>query len=216
MDADRHPQAHRARRGAHAPDPADHPLHLARGAACHLRVPIAVEQQQHGVAAPLHESGAVLVGGREELLEDHVQDVAHLLGADLAAAGELLRQVRETGDVREHGRAVDRAVRHVGHVAQPVDHEAGHIRRQHGRAVSNPTRHPAPLPWLQPYFASRGEPSTESSAFSAGVRSYPSRASPREARVRHVTVMVLATLTWSPWGSKTMSVTVLVPAVPNA
>ena len=71
VDADGHAQAHGARCGADAPDAADHALHLARGAARHLGVPVAVEEQQHRVAAPLHERRAVFVRGGEQLL-DHV------------------------------------------------------------------------------------------------------------------------------------------------
>ena len=84
---------------------------------------LAREEEQDGVAAPLHEPGAVVVGDREKLREAGVEGVAHLLGADLALAGETLGHRREAGDVDERERALDLLMAVVRITEKPVDQE---------------------------------------------------------------------------------------------
>jgi hypothetical protein len=59
MDAHRHPERHRAGRGADPADGTHRPLHLRSRPARSCRVVIALEQQEDGVTAPFHETGSV-------------------------------------------------------------------------------------------------------------------------------------------------------------
>ena len=127
---DRHAKRDRAAAGPETPDAIERPLHLPRGAACALLVDGPVEEQQQGVAAPLEQAGAVVVGLVEQRHEDAVERVPHQLRADLAAAREALGQRGEARDVDEHHRALDLPMQVVGCLPQPVDDEPRHVRRQ--------------------------------------------------------------------------------------
>ena len=108
-----------------------HPLQrmphaVGRAARADGMVP-AAEQQQHGVAAPLQQVGALLVRRGQEPHEGVVEDVAHLLGADPPSPREALRQAREAGDVDERERALDDAPRRPA-LGQPFDQHVGDVR----------------------------------------------------------------------------------------
>ena len=82
-----------------------------------------VEEQQHRVAAPFHQTSAVRVGRVEEFAEDEIEGVAHLLGPDAPPPGEPLGQRGEAGDVGEDSGAVDGAEGALGVCLQPVHHQ---------------------------------------------------------------------------------------------
>jgi hypothetical protein len=130
VDADRHAQHHHARRGAH---PADHlqrrphPVRCPRGA---LGVVRPLEEQQDGVPAPLHEIGAVVHGLGEQPRERGTEDVAHLLGTDLALAGKALGQPGEAGDVDEGEAAGHTQVPIVRARRRPAEKQPGDVRQQ--------------------------------------------------------------------------------------
>jgi hypothetical protein len=86
------------------------------------------EQEQDGVAAPLDDARSVVVRDREQLGERLVEDVVHLLGADLALLRQPLRQAREAGDVDEGERAVDLPVAEIGCNSHPFDGELRDVR----------------------------------------------------------------------------------------
>ena len=115
-----HPELHLAGAGRQPPDHAEAGAHPEGGAARALRVVVTVEEQQHGVAAPLHQVRAVRVGHAEQLGERHVQRVAHVLRPDLAEPRQSLGESREAGDVREDHRALDATVGPVRCRAEPV------------------------------------------------------------------------------------------------
>ena len=106
------------------------PLHLPGRAAGAQLVVRAVEQQEQGVAAPLEEAGAPVVGLVEERAEHAVERVAHQLGADLALPGEPLGQRGEARDVDEDERCLELLVAGVRRRAQPVDDQPRHVRLQ--------------------------------------------------------------------------------------
>ncbi len=149
MHADRQPQAGRAGRGPDPADPAEHPAHLERRPARQGRVLLALEQQQHGVAAPLHQPRAVTERDGEQIGEDRAQDVAHLLRADRPRARQPLGQGRESGDIDKRERAVDLAVHGVRGVPEPVDDQVGHVRAQ-DLAVTHPVSPPKGSYWRLP------------------------------------------------------------------
>ena len=92
-----------------------------------LRRIIAGEQEQQGVAAELQETAVLLVCHAEEVGEAPGDRVGHLLGADPAELRELLGELRESGDVREHEGPVDRVVAHTPVLRQPLEREAGKV-----------------------------------------------------------------------------------------
>ena len=139
VDADRHPQTQRAAARAQAPRRTHDPLHLIRGAASPRRVLGTLEEQQRRVATPLDQPGAVFVGGREQGLERDVDQLGHLLGADLAPRAEHLGHPGEAGDVREDERAVVHAMTFLGPVPQPLEDERRHIRAEQLVVVTEDT-----------------------------------------------------------------------------
>ena len=128
VDADRHAKRDRSRVRADASDTTHGALHLESGPAGPPFVLVAVEEQEHGVAAPLDHPGAELVCAREALGETLVEDLVHLLGPDLASAGEPLRQVGEARDVDERERALDPPVDALGRLSDPLDDETRDVR----------------------------------------------------------------------------------------
>jgi hypothetical protein len=130
VDADGHPERHRFSARADPPDLRDPPLHLDGGAARPRGMVVAAEEQQDGVAAPLDEPRSLDVGGGEQVGEAAVERVAHLLRADLPAAREALRQLREAGDVDKRDRALDRLPPGRRLIPDPVDEQPRHVRRE--------------------------------------------------------------------------------------
>ena len=129
VDADRHPERHGA---ARRPERADRPQrgpHVVGGGAGAGRVAGAGEQQQDGVATPLHEVGALAPGVGEQGREGGVEQVAHLLGPDVALAGQPFGEPREAGDVDERQRAVDLHVAVVAVRRLPGAQQVGDVRR---------------------------------------------------------------------------------------
>jgi len=94
------------------------------------------EEQENGVATPLDHSGAEVVGAREELGEAGVENLVHLLGADLALAGEPLGQIGEAGDVYEGKRARDLLVTRSRVIAEPLDRQPRNVR-DHSRRIQH-------------------------------------------------------------------------------
>ena len=135
VDADRHSQADRATARPQGPDATHRALHLPGAPAGSQHVPGTVEQQRRRVAAPLDQAGAIVVGGVEQCRERGVDQVGHLLGADLPAGAEQLRHAGEARHIREHERAVELLVALFGPVAQPVLDERRHVRDEPIRAT---------------------------------------------------------------------------------
>ena len=130
VDANRHPQRDEPRRGAQL---AGRPhLRCMSSAARQARASCsgAVEQEQDGVATPLDHAGALGVGDRQQLGEAVVEQVVHLLGADLALLREPLGERGEARDVDEGKRPLDLLVSRVRRLAQPLDRDSRHVRRQ--------------------------------------------------------------------------------------
>ena len=111
VQALRHPQRHLPGRRLQPPDVAQHAAHAERRAARAGEVPVALEEQQEGVAAELQEVAAVGVGDAEQRAERRADRLDELLGALAAAAREALGELREPGDVREQQRGVERVDR---------------------------------------------------------------------------------------------------------
>ena len=109
VDPDGHAQIDLPRRRRRLADPLQAPTHPRRRPRGPRRVVLPIEQQQDGVASPLDQPGAVLVGDREELGEGRVQDVVELFEAHLPLAGEALGHLGESGDIDECDRACDLA-----------------------------------------------------------------------------------------------------------
>ena len=126
VHANRHPQPDRPAARLQPAFTADHRLHLDCGAAGTADVLVALEQQEDRVSPPLDHSRPVIVSGGDQVPEQGVDQPRHLLGPDLPDGREHLRHPRESGDVGEHQRAVERAVPGFRLVAQPVGYERGH------------------------------------------------------------------------------------------
>jgi hypothetical protein len=127
MDADRHPQLHKARRRAKDPEPAQLTLHRRSGPGGTRRMLGLVEQQEHGVATPLDDTRAVVVGDVEQPAEAQVERVVHLFGANLALARQTLGHGREPGDVDKRERPLDLSVPSVRRLAQPADQKPRYV-----------------------------------------------------------------------------------------
>ena len=91
-------------------------------------VVIVLVQQEDGVAAPFHETRAVVVGDAEQLREQGVEDVVHLLGADAPATSQALGHRGEARDVDERQGARDLAPRGTRRLAFPIENEPRHER----------------------------------------------------------------------------------------
>ena len=109
-----------AQRGAH-------PVRRAAGARARAPGP----SKSSSTASPPHFTSPApsSYATSEQLRERRVEGVAHLLGTDLATAGEPLGQLGEAGDVDEGQRCRRRrGTGLLGCVAQPVDDQARHVR----------------------------------------------------------------------------------------
>ena len=118
------------RRGAELARGLDLPLHVERRTAGAGLVSGTVEQEQDGVATPLDHAGTLGVGDRQQLGEARVEQVVHLLGADLALLRKSLGERGEARDVDEGERARDLA--NPGGVAraEPIDEQTRHVGSQ--------------------------------------------------------------------------------------
>ena len=130
VDPHRHAERDVAGRAQHPSAFAQGSAHPVRGPAGARGVILALEQQQDGVAAPLDEAGTVPVGDLEQLGEDVVEQIVHLLRAHLALARETFRQLGEPRDIGECERAGDLA--NPGGVAraEPIDEQTRHVGSQ--------------------------------------------------------------------------------------
>ena len=81
VHADRHPQPHRTGRGRAPSHARKRLLHADRGCGRALRVILAAEEQQDGVAAELQQVGLLRVGAPDQLAERGVDDACDLLRA---------------------------------------------------------------------------------------------------------------------------------------
>ncbi len=107
-----------------------------------LRVVVAAEEQQDGVAAELEQVGVMRVGPADELAERGVDHARDLLGALAAALRERLGQIGEAGDVGEDERPLEALGALRRRVAQPVDGHPRHERPQGiGRSVEPSSSH---------------------------------------------------------------------------
>ena len=128
VHADRHPQHDRAGRGGQPADHAQRRPHPVGRAGCAVRVVVPLEEQQHGVAAPLDQVGAVVADLGEQAGERRAEDVAHLLGADLALARQPFGEPGEAGDVDEGDGPVHAHVPVVVTGGHPATEEPGDVR----------------------------------------------------------------------------------------
>ena len=87
------------------------PVHAQRRPSSAAAVVWAVEEQQKRVTAPLEKVGALVLGIRQQLAEDSVEEVAQLLGALSAPAGQPLGEGREARDVEQQQASIDDSVR---------------------------------------------------------------------------------------------------------
>ena len=147
---DGHAQHHGPRRRrdpADAPHGGPHPEHRPCGT---QRVVGALEEQRHGISAPLDQVGAIGLGHVQQRREGGVEDVAHLLGADLALAGQAFGQPGEPRDVDEGEGSADAHVSVVRAGRGPREQQLRDVRNQprdrryrrvgHRRRRSNPLR----------------------------------------------------------------------------
>ena len=109
-------------------------------------VPLALEEQQEGVAAELQQVAAVGVGDAEQRAERRADRLDELLGALAAAPREALGELREPGDVREQERGVERVDRRPGPSDEVAQHDVGDVGVQPPRearpvAIGSRARH---------------------------------------------------------------------------
>ena len=129
VDAAGGAQDHRAHRRTQVTDPAEHPVHAPGRAGGPQRVPEALEQQQHGVTAPLQQVRALHLGDVDQRGEHGVQDVAELLGAGPALLREPLGQAGESRDVEHHQAGVQLPVREAVTGGRPPGQQPGQVGR---------------------------------------------------------------------------------------
>ena len=129
VDAAGGAQDHRAHRRAQVADPSEHPVHAAGRAGRAEGVVRTVEQQQHGVATPLEQVRALVLGNRHEGREHGVQDVAELLGPGAPLPRESLGQAGEARDVEHHQAGVQLPVREAVAGGRPPGKQPGHVGR---------------------------------------------------------------------------------------
>jgi hypothetical protein len=91
------------------------------------------EEEQERIAAELEQAAAVLVRDPQELGERRVDHVRELLRAGLALLGESLRHRSEAREVDERERAREIAPLRLRRLTEPLDHDAGNVRRQVAR-----------------------------------------------------------------------------------
>ena len=90
VDAARHPELDRAGGRLAARHGLDLALHVGGSAGGPFRVPVALEQQQQGVAAELEDVAAVTLGDLDQAVEHGGDRVHELLGALSSTGGEAL------------------------------------------------------------------------------------------------------------------------------
>ena len=103
-------QLHPANRRLGAADLGKHPLHAQRRPGSTTAMVRPVEEEQEGVTAPLEQVAALRLGVRQQSTEHIVKEVAQLLGAFPAAAGQPLGEWSEAGDVEQQQASIDDAV----------------------------------------------------------------------------------------------------------
>ena len=130
VDTGRHAELHPRARDLEAARSPELLAHRDRGAAGPCFVTGPGEQQQERVAAELQEAPALGVRDREQLGEAAPDAVGEVLGTDLSALGQPLREIREARDVDERDGSLDLLIRPVDVVGDPVDDEprAGRAR----------------------------------------------------------------------------------------
>ncbi len=120
--------------GARQLDPSDlveFAAHPHRGRAGTRRVVIALEPQQLRVAAELEQAGALLVGDLQDRRETAADRVGDLFRAFAAASPcQLFGELREAGNVGEHGGTLRSPVATLGVVDQMLLENAGQIRNR--------------------------------------------------------------------------------------
>ena len=120
--------------------------HVHRGADRPGGVVGAAEQQQDGVATPLHQVAPLAPRVGQQRAEDGMEDVAQLLRADRPLPGQPPREGGEPGDVDEGHRALDGAGSLVGMVPQPLDGQVRDVGTQRvtREVAAAVLRHPPP------------------------------------------------------------------------
>ncbi len=121
------------------PDPADRrggasrvaesPVHPHRRAGSAAAVVWPVEEQQQRVAAPREKVTAFVLGNGQQPAEHSVEEVAQLLGAFPAPAGQPLGERREAGDVEHQQASIDNAMRRPRLCRGPGGLQPGQVRQ---------------------------------------------------------------------------------------
>ena len=98
------------------------------------------EEEEQGVAAELQQARAFGIRHRQQLGEAPTDRVGQLFGPDPAPPRDVLRELREAGDVDEHHRAVDLLHRRGARIGEPLDGEAREIGSEESRIHGGPAR----------------------------------------------------------------------------
>ena len=151
VHADRHLESYGPRRGREAAHPGQGVLHPESRSGRPVRVVLAPEEQEHGIAAELEQVGVVGIGRLDQLREGGVEYDGDLLRTFTAPLRELLGQLGEARDVGKDERALERAGKGRRGLAQPVGREPGNegtervVRRSAPRSRRG-ARHSLSLP----------------------------------------------------------------------
>ncbi len=130
VHAERHAQAHRARRREHTAGGAQGRSHLDGGDDPSASVVVTVEPEQKRVAAELQQSSATFVRDTEQPPEAVGEDGRQFLGPDAPAAREALGKIGEAADVGEAERAFTSEGRGARVGSGPFEREARLVCRQ--------------------------------------------------------------------------------------
>ena len=85
-------------------------VHAKRCPSCATAMVCIVEEQEQRVTAPLEKVAALVLGIHQQVAEDIVEEVAQLLGAFPAAAGQPFSERGEAGDVEQQQASIDDSV----------------------------------------------------------------------------------------------------------
>ncbi len=86
------------------------PMHAQPGPGSAAAMVCTVEEQEQRVTAPLEKVATLVLGIHQQLAEDSVEEVAQLLGAFPAPAGQPLGEWGEAGDVEQQQASIDDSV----------------------------------------------------------------------------------------------------------
>jgi len=127
VDASGSTQLDSADRRLGAPDLRKSSVHTQRCPGSAAAMVCIVEEQQQRVTTPFEKVATLVLGISQQLAEDSVEEVAQLLGAFPAPAGQAFGEWREASDVEEQQASIDHSVGSPVISGSPPGQQSRHV-----------------------------------------------------------------------------------------